>query len=253
MRTTKRTRVLKNKNLQGVVKMNLLKNKNQVITYTVNKAINHELYISVQNGEVVINAPWYTSSNQIQKIVEEKKQWILQKIKEYEITCEKKKEYVKTKQIKVLGKNYALKIEYKNKTVPTLDIQENSIQIILPNVYKKMGKPEEMITILLDKMYHMVAKKEIEKAMEKTRILLGIAPEDYTILKSNRILAKCTEGRISISTTIATYDRKVIEYVILHEFCHLKYKNHTKSFYQMLETYMPEYQQYVDEISHLQY
>ncbi|MFR5190600.1 MAG: M48 family metallopeptidase [Clostridia bacterium] len=80
-----------------------------------------------------------------------------------------------------------------------------------------------------------------------------MAPEDYTIFKSDRILAKCVEGKISINTMIATYDRNVIEYVILHEFCHLKYKNHTKSFYQMLETYMPEYQQYVDEISHLQY
>ena len=51
--------------------MNLFKNKNNVITYTVNKDVNTDLYISVQNGEVVINAPWYMASNQIQKIVEE--------------------------------------------------------------------------------------------------------------------------------------------------------------------------------------
>lgn len=233
--------------------MNILKNKNQVITYTVNKAVNHDLYISVQNGEVVINAPWYTTSNQIQKVVEEKKQWILQKIKEYEANCEKKKEYMKAKEVKVLGKIYALQIAYKNRTLPTLDIQENIIQIVLPNQYKKMGNKEEMVAILIDKMYKMVAKKEIEKVMEKTRILLGIAPEDYEIFKVEGILAKCVNGKISISSTIATYDRKTIEYVILHEFCHLKYKNHTKSFYQMIETYMPEYKQYVDEISHLQY
>lgn len=233
--------------------MNILKNRNQVITYTVNKAVNHDLYISVQNGEVVINAPWYTTSNQIQKVVEEKKQWILQKIREYEANCEKKKEYMKARKVKVLGKIYALNIEYKNKTVPTLDIQENNIQIVLPNQYKKMGDKEEMVALLIDKMYQMIAKKEIEKVMEKTRILLGIAPEDYEILKTEGVLAKCVDGKISINTIIATYDRKVIEYVVLHEFCHLKYKNHTKSFYQMIETYMPEYKQYVDEISHLQY
>ena len=233
--------------------MNILKNRNQVITYTVNKAVNHDLYISVQNGEVVINAPWYTTSNQIQKVVEEKKQWILQKIREYEANCEKKKEYMKARKVKVLGKIYALNIEYKNKTVPTLDIQENNIQIVRPNQYKKMGDKEEMVALLIDKMYQMIAKKEIEKVMEKTRILLGIAPEDYEILKTEGVLAKCVDGKISINTIIATYDRKVIEYVVLHEFCHLKYKNHTKSFYQMIETYMPEYKQYVDEISHLKY
>ena len=233
--------------------MNLLKNRNQVITYTVNKAINRDLYICVQNGEVIINAPWYTTSSQIQKVVEEKKQWILQKVKEYELNCEKKKEYVKSKQVKVLGKQYALKIEYRNNIKPSLDIEKDSIKIVLPNNYKKMGNYEEMVKILIDKMYTMVAKREVERAMEKTRIMLGIAPEDYEILKPGRVLAKCIDSKISISSVIATYDKKVIEYVILHEFCHLKYKNHTKSFYQMIETYMPEYKQYVDEINHLQY
>ena len=64
--------------------MNLLKNRNSVITYTVNKKDYSNLYISVQNGEVIINAPWYTTNAQIQRVVEEKKQWILNKIKEYE-------------------------------------------------------------------------------------------------------------------------------------------------------------------------
>ena len=32
-----------------------------VITYTVNRAMNTGLYISVQNGEVMVKAPWYLS------------------------------------------------------------------------------------------------------------------------------------------------------------------------------------------------
>jgi len=47
-----------------------------IITYTVNKNFNNELYLSVQNGEVVVKAPWYYTNNQIQDIIEEKKQWI---------------------------------------------------------------------------------------------------------------------------------------------------------------------------------
>ena len=44
--------------------MSIFSNKNNVITYTVNKAATSNMYISVQNGEVVINAPWYTTSSQ---------------------------------------------------------------------------------------------------------------------------------------------------------------------------------------------
>ena len=55
-----------------------------IISYTVNKNYNNELYLSVQNGEVVISAPWYYTSNQIQNVIEEKKKWILNKIEEYQ-------------------------------------------------------------------------------------------------------------------------------------------------------------------------
>ena len=64
--------------------MNLLKTRNNIITYTVNKSEYNNMYISVQNGEVVINAPWYTTSTQIQEIVEEKRQWIISRLNEYE-------------------------------------------------------------------------------------------------------------------------------------------------------------------------
>ena len=41
-----------------------------MITYTVNKNYNNELYLSVQNGEVVVKAPWYYTNTQIQDIIE---------------------------------------------------------------------------------------------------------------------------------------------------------------------------------------
>ena len=70
-----------------------------LITYTVNKNFNNELYLSVQNGEVVIKAPWYYTNNQIQNLIEEKKQWILNKIKEYQLSEEKK--YIRNEIVKL--------------------------------------------------------------------------------------------------------------------------------------------------------
>ena len=66
------------------------------------------------------------------------------------------------------------------------------------------------------------------------------------------VLATCTEDKkILINPRIVKYKREVIEYIVLHEFCHLKYKNHTKSFYNMLEKYMPDYKKY--EIKNIKY
>jgi len=232
--------------------MNLFSNKNNVITYTVNKELTSNLYISVQNGEVVINAPWYTTSSQIQKVVEEKKQWILNKIKEYEISCKNKKTYTKIETIKVLGKIYNLEIQYKNIKTPSLSFESNKIQVILPNQFKKMEN-QEIVNILMNKMYEKIAEKEIENIMEKTRILLDIAPEDYEIKRMENTIAKCKEGKITINPDIVMHSKDTIEYIVLHEFCHLKYKNHTKSFYNMLKTYMPDYEEKVSQLNGIAY
>ena len=227
--------------------MSLIRTKNNIITYTVNKAYNSDVYISIQNGEVVINAPWYTTNSQIQKLVQERKQWILNKLAEYE---EKRKE--KMTKIKLLGQTYQIIVQYKNVKTPSLTIQQHNIQVELPSKYKKIGE-QEVIEMLVHKMYQMVAEKEIENAMEKIRVMLEIAPEDYEIRFMERNLAKIEQNKIIWNPKMVTYSKETIEYIVLHEFCHLRYKNHTKSFYQMLEKYMPNYEKYAKEISNLQY
>jgi len=232
--------------------MNIFSNKNSVITYTVNKELTSNLYISVQNGEVVINAPWYTTSSQIQRVVEEKKQWILNKINEYELSCENKKRYTKIETVKVLGKDYDLEVLYKMIKTPSLSFENDKIQVVLPNQFKKMEN-QEIVTILMNKMYEKIAQKEIEDVMEKTRILLDFAPEDYEIKRMENRLAKCIDKKITINPDIVMYSKDIIEYVVLHEFCHLKYKNHTKSFYNMLKTYMPNYEEKAKELNGIAY
>ncbi|MBP3255143.1 MAG: DUF45 domain-containing protein [Clostridia bacterium] len=227
--------------------MGFLTNKNNVIAYTVNKELTDNLYISVQNGEVVINAPWYTTRNQIQRAVEEKKQWILNKMKEYEEISKQN-----TKRVNVLGKKYELNISYKNIETADLSFNLNQIKVVLPNKYKYMDE-KEIVNILMKKMYNQIAEREIERTMEKNRVLLNIAPEDYKIEDIDNAIAICKNKIITISPEIAKYSREAIDYIVLHEFCHLKYKNHTKSFYNMVKTYIPNYEEIAKEINGMAY
>lgn len=230
--------------------MSLFKSRNQIITYTVDKNINNNLCISVQNGEVVVQAPWYFSKNQIQEIVEEKRRWILEKIKEYET---KKEQYINTGIVKILGENYNINIRYKSIKTLTVNVEEETIKIELPNKYKKVEK-EELLNLLIEKIYNVVAEREIERAMEKTRKLLGYAPEDYEIVRMKNVLGKCSEDKkILINPDIVKYKQEIIDYVVLHEFAHLKYKTHSKKFYEIIKEHIPNYEAYTKEISGLQY
>ena len=227
--------------------MGFLSNKNNVIAYTVNKELTDSLYISVQNGEVVINAPWYTTRNQIQRAVEEKRNWIMNKMKEYEDISKQN-----TKNVSVLGRKYELDITYRNIEAADLSFNKNQIKVVLPNKYKYMDE-KEIVNILMKKMYNQIAEKEIERSMEKNRILLNIAPEDYKIENIENAIANCKNNIITINPEIAKYSREAIDYIVLHEFCHLKYKNHTKSFYNMIKTYMPNYEEISKELNGIAY
>lgn len=231
--------------------MNILKNRKEIITYTISKNINSNLYISVQNGEVVVKAPWYLSRKEIQELVEEKRNWILEKIQEY--NEKKEKEYIRSEIVKILGEDCKVKVNYKNLKKPELTVEGKNIKIVLPNKYKKMNK-EEILVALIEKLYNVIAEKEVELAMEKMRKMLGYAPEDYEIKRMENCLGKCKEdGRIIINPDIVKYKREIIEFVVLHEYCHLKYKIHSKSFNEMMKKYMPKYENYAQEVDKIKY
>lgn len=205
----------------------------EIIAYTVNKNFNNELYLSVQNGEVVVKAPWYYTNNQIQEIIEERRQWILNKINEYKVQEEKK--YIRNEIVKLLGKDCKVIINYKNLKKPTLTVEGKDIKICLPNKYKKLNR-EEILTKLIEKLYDLVAERKIETIMEKVRTTLGFAPEDYKIKRLDERIAECNTqaGVITINPDIVKYDEETIEYILIHEFIHLRYKTHSKKFNDLL-------------------
>lgn len=227
--------------------MSIFGRRNNVITYTVNKAINRDMYITVQNGEVVVNAPWYFSSNKIQTLVEEKKNWILSKLKENE------QNLTNIQSVKIFGRYYDIKVSYKNIKTPELSLEENSeIKIILPIKYRKIGN-EQILKISIQKMYEQIAINELESIMEKVRIMLGIAPEKYRIENTEKTLGKCIDKIITINPNLMQFRKETIEYVILHEFCHLKYKSHCKKFYEIIEKNIKDYKKYEKELEGYQY
>ena len=141
--------------------------------------------------------------------------------------------------VPVLGIDYKVKIVYKNIKITELDVENKTIKISLPNKYKKVAN-KEILDLAIEKMYEQIANVEIERAMEKTRIMLGFAPEEYEIAKIDT-LGICKDKKITINPDVVKYGRKVIDYVVLHQYCHLKYKTHSKGFYEMMKKYQPDY------------
>ena len=151
--------------------------------------------------------------------------------------------------VPVLGVDYRVKIIYENIKITELDVEGKTIKISLPNKYKKMSNIA-ILDLAIEKMYEQIANVEIERAMEKTRIMLGFAPEEYEIKRLQGI-GKCEDSKITINPEVVKYGRKIIDYVVLHQYCHLKYKTHCKAFYNLIAKYEPNYKEYEELIKKL--
>lgn len=226
--------------------MKILSEKRNVLMYTVDKDFyNTNLSISIENGEVVVCAPWYFTRNQIQKIVDEKREWILNKIKNYDRKLDKN---IEKRITNILGKEYNININFKNIKRPELNLNNEEIFINFPLQYKKRNI-ENILEIVLRKMYTTISENKIEEIMEKTRIKLGFAPEEYIIKKIDNKLATCLNmNKIVINPEIMKYEQRIIEYIVMHEFCHLKYKTHSKGFEKIMKENIFQYDKFKKEI-----
>ena len=92
--------------------------------------------------------------------------------------------------------------------------------------------------------------------MEKIRRILKIVPEDYKIKKlQTNTMAKFNfdENTIIISPEIVKYSKEEIEFIIFHQFCHLKYKTHCQKFQQMIKKHIPEYKKYEELLKDIKF
>lgn len=90
---------------------------------------------------------------------------------------------------------------------------------------------------------------ESKKLTDQYSDLLWIPYEKLTIkdLKSKRW--SCTRSqKIVLNLKLLHIPKKFLEYVIIHEVCHLKEKNHSKKFWKIVEWFLPNYKEIRKEL-----
>ncbi len=66
-------------------------------------------------------------------------------------------------------------------------------------------------------------------------------PAKVTIRKQRRRWGSCSrKGQLSINTSAGLLPQELLEYIVLHELCHLRHFDHSFSFYQLLIQQMPD-------------
>ena len=73
--------------------------------------------------------------------------------------------------------------------------------------------------------------------------IMGVSYTKITVTSAKKVFGSCTSKKhLNFSFRLSLYPYETIEYVVVHELCHLKEMNHSARFWALVERILPDYQ-----------
>jgi len=191
-------------------------------------------------NQVILTVAKRTPPEMISEILKKKTPWVLGKLhRNSQVKGTGKKEFVNGEAFPYLGRNYRLKIG-KAKAEPSVHIVSGRIQVMLNG--SKISK--RSVRSALQAWYVERAQEKIRDRLTVYEKRIAVTPSAVHIRNLKSRWGSCTSRRqISFNWRIILAPISIVDYVIVHELCHLIHHDHSKDFWRSIERILPDYEE----------
>src|SRR5215211_977721 len=207
-----------------------------------------EVIVDADTATITIRTPLEKNKHEIQRIVLDKASWILQKQREFRKSTPQliKPTFKENSTLPYLGKNYPLVIIKKKNQSENEELQFINGEFVATIKSSKNSKK------VLNSLYEswlldntqIILREKVEKCSEKT----GIPIERINIKNLRKRWGSLTKDKktINLNVNLLKAPDDVLDYIILHELCHVKINDHSHHFWNLVRKYMPSYQEKIN-------
>lgn len=188
------------------------------------------------NFSLLVKSPDHISNNFINSFIESKKTWIAKTIKKLKNQNKiMNVPYAINNDILFLGKRY--KIIKKHTSIKTISFY---------NSYCSINKEPTCIHTFICSEIKKIAIEFITKRTLYISKKIKLPPKKIRIKNQKTRWGSCSSKKnINLNWKLIHAPIHVIDYVIIHELCHLEQLNHSKKFWNLVKKYSPEYPKHI--------
>ena len=192
-------------------------------------------------GNIEVQAPKGTPDDKVLQLLEKKWDLIQQKVKEMKdrLLGPQKKVYEDGESFLYLGNTYPIQIfQDINILKEHVVFKEDKLHI-----YVKQSDTEK-IKQALKRFYYQQCKALVEKSISSYQSNFKTKPRSIRISDSKTTWGTCDSNKhLTFNWRLAMAPREVIDYVVVHEMCHMVHLNHDRSFWRLVGKLMPDYKE----------
>jgi len=189
-------------------------------------------------GEVSISAPKFVSHVEIKKFVESNIEWINKTKNNLNLHVRNDANYGLSipKKINFLFNNEKYDVSYINSKLKP-HVIEDQLYVF--------GKTDEEKLINLRQWINEQAKKILIPRLLELGSLFDLNPLKVSVRCQKTRWGSCSSNKsINLNQNLIFLEPDLVHYLFSHELCHLKYLNHSKSFWQLVSVLDPNYKKH---------
>ncbi|WDE01746.1 M48 family metallopeptidase [Thalassomonas actiniarum] len=209
------------------------------------------LGLQVKKGQVFVRAPRFVNTEQIAALVQAKSAWLKAKVAEQQLLLENEVSlFCQDSEIWIRGTLKRLAIRDLSALGPAAGGKarvrelEQVIELALPATKLASGHEQVSLTVKkqLELWFKQQAKDYIPARLEYWSQTTGLSYKSYKIRQYKARWGSCnSRAELSFNSLLMMAPDWVIDYVIVHELCHLQYLNHSPAFWQLVAGFYPQY------------
>lgn len=148
------------------------------------------------------------------------------------------REFVSGESFMYLGRNYSLQIlvdDYIKK--PEVKLYQSKFYVTLSK------KDDETIHKAMEEWYRKKTKEKVEERIKYYQRYFSINPSAVKVKEQQKRWGSCTvKNELLFNWRCVMARAHALDYIIVHEMCHMYHKDHSKEFWELLNNIMPDYE-----------